>query len=200
MRRRFRCIGRQGAVRYCSRAFPLTTTLVRTYLQGVQYCASTNFVGWAMGNIVKVTDYLEPTAGTQEAIAALVQKALSEVLKSTPFRSSKQSQQLLQYIVDQTLAGHAELLKERVIGAEVFGRPPDYDTNEDPIVRGRAAEVRKRLAQYYVDEGHRCPIRVEISPGSYHATFSDSSKFHAKESGIPEFDPVHHQEPVHLPR
>ncbi|MGO9776897.1 MAG: hypothetical protein ACLQGT_00655 [Terracidiphilus sp.] len=153
-----------------------------------------------MGNTAEIIDSQERTAGSQEVAASQVQKALSDIFKSTSFRTSKQSQQLLQYIVDQTLAGHAELLKERVIGAEVFGRPPDYDTNEDPIVRGRAAEVRKRLAQFYVGEGHQCSIRIEISPGSYHATFSDSSRSLAKESGIPEFDPFHPQEPTHLPR
>ena len=153
-----------------------------------------------MGNTAEIIDSQERTAGAQEVVASQVQKALSDIFKSTSFRTSRQSQQLLQYIVDQTLAGHGELLKERVIGAEVFGRPPDYDTNEDPIVRGRAAEVRKRLAQYYVGEGNRCSIRIELSPGSYHATFSDSSKSLAKEAGIPGFDPVQHQEPVHLPR
>lgn len=153
-----------------------------------------------MENIVKVTDYRERTAGSHEGIAAEVQKALSEIFKSTPFRSSKQSQLLLQYIVDQSLAGHIELLKERIIGAEVFGRPSDYDTNEDPIVRGRAAEVRKRLAQYYMDEGHRCSIRIEISPGSYHASFSESSKSSTKGSEMPEIDSVHAQEPVAVPR
>lgn len=153
-----------------------------------------------MGNIVKVTDYREPEAGSQEAVASQVQEALSEVLKSTPFRSSKQSRELLQYIVDQTLAGHAELLKERIIGAEVFGRPPDYDTNEDPIVRGRAAEVRKRLAQYYMDEGQRSSIRIEISPGAYHASFPDSSKSNAKESGVPKADSVQAQETDSVPQ
>jgi hypothetical protein len=153
-----------------------------------------------MGNTAEIIDSKEPTAGAQEAVATQVQQALSEILKSTPFHTSKQSQQLLQYIVDQTLSGHVELLKERIIGVEVFGRPPDYDTNEDPIVRGRAAEVRKRLAQYYVSEGNRCSIRIEISPGSYHASFYDSSRSHAKESGIPESDPAHHQEPALVPQ
>jgi len=126
-------------------------------------------------------------------------EALSEVFKSTPFRTSKQSQQLLRYIVDQTLAGHAEHLKERVIGAEVFGRPPDYDTNDDPIVRARAAEVRKRLAQYYVGEGSSCSVRIEINPGAYHASFSDSSRSAAKESGISPPDPIHRPEPNVVP-
>ena len=110
--------------------------------------------------------------GAQEALAIEVQKGLDEILRSAPFRASKQSQQLLQYIVTQSLDRHLDRLKERVIGAEVFGRPVDYDTNEDPIVRSRAAEVRKRLAQYYVGEGSGLRTRIEISPGSYHATFS----------------------------
>ena len=108
-----------------------------------------------------------------EISETLVQHALGEILQSVPFRASKQSQQLLRYIVDQTLAGHTELLKERLIGVNVFGRQPDYDTNEDPIVRARAAEVRKRLAQFYVGEGSRSSIRIEISPGSYLASFSE---------------------------
>src|SRR5579872_1618559 len=103
----------------------------------------------------------------------LVQQTLAEIFQSAPFRASKQSQQLLRYIVDQTLSGRSELLKERLIGVSVFGRQPDYDTNEDPIVRARAAEVRKRLAQFYVGEGSRSTIRIEISPGSYLASFSD---------------------------
>ena len=36
--------------------------------------------------------------------------------------------------------------------------------------------MRKRLAQYYVADGKDSRIRIEFSPGSYHATFSDVSK------------------------
>jgi len=107
--------------------------------------------------------------------AVEVQRALAAVLQSTPFHSSKQSQQLLQYIVDQTLAGHFEMLKERIIGASVFGRRPDYDTNDDPIVRSRAAEVRKRLAVYYqIAEEHA--VRISIPSGSFRAVFERLDK------------------------
>jgi len=127
-----------------------------------------------MDNSVETVHHLDrKSKATQGALASEVRKALHEILRSAPFRASKQSQQLLQYIVHQSLDEHLDRLKERVIGAEVFGRPVDYDTNEDPIVRSRAAEVRKRLAQYYVGEGSSLPIRIEISPGSYHATFSE---------------------------
>src|SRR3954451_598034 len=134
-----------------------------------------------MENTAEVVHSHDRVPVQPEALATLVQRAMYEILKRAPFRGSKQSQQLLQYIVDQSLAGHLERLKERIIGAEVFGRRVDYDTNEDPIVRARAAEVRKRLAQYYVGEGIASPIRIEISLGSYHATFSDPGKARLKE-------------------
>ncbi len=103
---------------------------------------------------------------------AEVQQALSEILESAPFRASKQSQALLRYIVSHTLAGRCELLRERVIGVEVFGRKPDYDTGNDPIVRARAAEVRKRLAQYYLSSEHHCTsVRIDVPSGSYKASF-----------------------------
>jgi hypothetical protein len=117
----------------------------------------------------------------QEAMALRVQRSLEEILKSGHFRTSKQSQQLLRYIVSQSLEGHVESLKERVIGVEVFGRPLDYDTNADPIVRSRAAELRKKLAQYYVEEGSDSPIRIKFNPGSYLATFSDVGKLNREE-------------------
>jgi hypothetical protein len=116
---------------------------------------------------------------------ALLEESLDEIFHSSPFRASKQSQQLLRYIVDETLAGHSDLLKERLIGVNVFGRRPDYDTNDDPIVRARAAEVRKRLAQFYLGEGSHSTIRIEISPGSYLASFSEYGTRSAPASVIP---------------
>ena len=132
---------------------------------------------------------------------ALLQEALDEIFHSSPFRASKQSQQLLRYIVDETLAGRSELLKERLIGVNVFGRRPDYDTNEDPIVRARAAEVRKRLAQFYVGEGSHSAVRIEISPGSYLASFSQYATRTASASAnpTPEQSSIEAQRLVSLP-
>ena len=102
--------------------------------------------------------------------AVEVRKTLSAIFQSTPFHSSKQSQELLRYIVDQSLTDHLEMLKERVIGASVFNRRPDYDTNVDPIVRARAAEVRKRLALYYQTAPEEV-VRITIPSGSFRAIF-----------------------------
>ena len=101
----------------------------------------------------------------------LIENTVRIILDSSVFRSSKQCQILLRYIVDQSLACQDDLLRERVIGAAVFGRAPDYDCGNDPVVRARVNEVRKRLAQYY--DGHRndSAVRITIPSGSYRAVF-----------------------------
>jgi len=101
-----------------------------------------------------------------------IQAALQNLLESPGFRSSKQCQLLLRYIVDHTLAGEEDLLREQVIGAKIFGRPAGYNTANDPIVRARVAEVRKRLAQYYVDHRDPSGVSILIPSGSYRAPFS----------------------------
>ena len=76
-------------------------------------------------------------------------RELEAVLASPHFCNSKRYPTLLQYIVENTLAGKLDLLKERTLGVEVFDRPPTYDTNTDTVVRYTAGEVRKRLLLYY---------------------------------------------------
>jgi len=79
---------------------------------------------------------------------AQIEGLLEDILWSAPFRTSRQCQDLFRYIVEHSLAASNGSLRERIIGIEVFGRAPDYDTAEDPVVRLRAADVRKRVAQY----------------------------------------------------
>lgn len=100
-----------------------------------------------------------------------IKHTLDQVLSSPPFRNTQQCQTLLRYIVKHTLAGEDNLLRERVIGSEVFGRRPDYEPGEDPVVRLRVAEVRKRLAQFYQSTTEAPEIHIDIPPGSYRATF-----------------------------
>lgn len=111
-------------------------------------------------------------SSSQEPIPLQIEQALSAILANPAFSASKQSQRLLQYLVDQTLQGHDEMLKERMIGINVFDRNADYNTGDDPIVRVRAADLRKRLAQYYTAEGKDDPIRIEILRGAYHPVFT----------------------------
>lgn len=117
-----------------------------------------------------------------------VREQLRRVLLSPEFRSSKRSQDFLQYVVDRALSGETEQLKERTIGIDVLGRPPSYDPSEDAAVRVKASEVRKRLGLYYAGEGARDAIRIELPPGTYVPEFRYSPAGAAANSH--DHDPV----------
>jgi hypothetical protein len=99
--------------------------------------------------------------------ADAIRNELNRILSSHEFRSSKRSQEFLRYVVENTLSGHHESLKERVIGIDVFGRAPSYDPSEDATVRVKAGEVRKRLGLYYATDGIQDPLRIELPAGTY---------------------------------
>jgi len=107
-----------------------------------------------------------------------IREQLERLLSSQQFRSSKRCQSLLRYVTEQTLAGDAATLKERVLGVEVFGRAADYDTNQDPIVRATAAETRKKLAQYYQEAGRESEYRIDLVAGGYVPEFHKANGLH----------------------
>jgi hypothetical protein len=117
-----------------------------------------------MSRIATTRDAWHPRS-KQDRDAVLFE--LQEVLASPHFCNSRRYPALLQYIVEKTLAGKAELLKERTLGVEVFDRPPSYDTNADTVVRYTAGEVRKRLSLYYHEHGSSSSIRISLPAGSY---------------------------------
>jgi hypothetical protein len=96
-----------------------------------------------------------------------IREQLARILASPQFRSSKHYPALLRYVVEQALEGHSGQLKERTLGVAVFGRAPQSDTNQDPVVRTSAGEVRKRIAQYYHEPGRESEIRIDLPSGSY---------------------------------
>src|ERR1700738_5412484 len=87
--------------------------------------------------------------GDQEVLSseqqALVRRQLDKILTSPAFMGSKRTQDFLRLVVEHTLDGELGSLKERMIGAEMFGRPVSYDTGSDSVVRVRASEARKKL-------------------------------------------------------
>ena len=103
---------------------------------------------------------------TEEETASL-RRHLKEVIEGEAFKGSPRSSQFLTYIIEESIAGHSPALKERIIGLNVFGRPPTYDTGEDAIVRVTASDVRKRLLQHYGRYGATSEFRITLPLGSY---------------------------------
>src|SRR3974390_257288 len=99
--------------------------------------------------------------------SASIREELDRILSSPEFRTSKRSQDFLKYVVEHALTGQADLLKERTIGIEVFGRSTDYDPGEDATVRVRAGQSRKGLGLYYPEQGEPYPVRIKLPLGTY---------------------------------
>ena len=103
---------------------------------------------------------VEPGAGE-------IRAQLERILASRCFEQAARSSSFLRFVVEQTLAGHGERLKGYTIAVEVFGRPADFDAQSDPLVRVEAGRLRRRLIEYYADEGRHDPVRLELPRGSY---------------------------------
>jgi hypothetical protein len=114
----------------------------------------------------------DPTARAPRRTEIVEQ--LDRILKSPAFSKSQRYSAFLRYCVERALDGKSDLLKERSIGVDVFDRRPDYDPGTDHVVRSAAAEVRRRLAQYYQDHAGPSESRIEVLPGSYVPQFSSA--------------------------
>lgn len=124
-------------------------------------------------------------ATTQDSLAARKAAVLAElerILAGPSFRNARRSQEFLRYVVLNALEGRSDLLKERSIGVNVFQRTPDYDTGDDAIVRVKASELRKRLAQFYHEAGPGSDVDIEVPSGSYMPEF----RFHENAAEAPE--------------
>ena len=108
----------------------------------------------------------QPPFSDENKNAAILDQ-LRRIENSHAFCNSARGKEFLSYVVKHGMEGHDDLLKERSIGVNLFHRSPAYVTSDDPIVRVKAAEVRRRLAQYYAEEEKVPQIRIEIPVGAY---------------------------------
>jgi hypothetical protein len=106
----------------------------------------------------------------------LVRRQLERTLASDAFRGSKRSCEFLSHIVERTLNGEPDLLKERLIGVHLYGKNGAYDTGSDSTVRVRANEVRRRLLQYATQLGKDEVLHILLPSGSYVPEFRPTAR------------------------
>src|SRR5579884_3447595 len=102
-----------------------------------------------------------------------VLEELNRILSSPLFARSERLCGFLRFAVEAALRGEAHLVKEYVVGSEVFGRGPAFDPRTDPVVRVEARRLRSRLKTWYEGEGRTSPVVIELPTGSYTAAFRD---------------------------
>jgi hypothetical protein len=80
---------------------------------------------------------------------------------------------LLTYIGEKYFNGEIDKLHEYAIATEVFGRSKStFNAGEDAIVRVEVHRLRKRLKEYYDNEGKDHLIQLSIPSGTYIPVFT----------------------------
>ena len=103
--------------------------------------------------------------------AGEVRAQLARILESPSFLSAPILSRLLRHIVEHTLAGAADELKEYSLGVAVFDRGEAFDPRTDTIVRVQARRLRARLQDYYAAQRQSDAIQIEVPTGGYAAIF-----------------------------
>jgi eukaryotic-like serine/threonine-protein kinase len=112
-----------------------------------------------------------PQAVDPDARGAVVRCELERLLTSPSLRDSDHLKRFLRYIVEHTLAGEGDGLKEYRLGMEVFDRDASFDPKIDPVVRMTARRLRAKLKEHYENGGLGATVRIEVPKGGYAACF-----------------------------
>ena len=94
---------------------------------------------------------------------------LKRLLATPHFTCTGRRGQLLEYLVKHTLSGDADKLSEYGIALDVFRRPPSFDPSIESLVRTEFSRLRRRLKQYYAEDGRNDGIVIDFPPRSYAA-------------------------------
>jgi len=120
---------------------------------------------------------MRPHAGESLGVSAppvalvTIHAELQRILAARTFADSQRLRALLTFLVEQSILGHADQIKESVVAVEVFEREPGFDRRTDSIVRVQVRNLRNKLADYYAEEGRTDPVRIVLPKGRYAPEF-----------------------------
>lgn len=102
---------------------------------------------------------------------------ITRILNSSTFNKSERMRTLLIYLVEQSLHGAPEKLKEYAIGVDVFKKEVSFDPRMDTTVRTEARRLRSKLDEYYRTASEDDVIEIELPKGSYGLLFHTRRRF-----------------------
>lgn len=92
---------------------------------------------------------------------------IMRIARSRQFAKAQQLREILIYVCQRVLTDPDAVIREYDIGCEALGRKPDFNPQEDNIVRVQISQVRKRLEEYFATEGKDEPLSITIPKGAY---------------------------------
>jgi adenylate cyclase len=111
------------------------------------------------------------TSPAAEISVESIRASLEKILASPGFANADRLSRFIRYVVEETLNGQTDKLKESLLGIDVFGRKPTYDPRVDAVVRTEAVKLRARLRDYYESEGREDEVVIDLPKGGYIPAF-----------------------------
>ena len=106
-----------------------------------------------------------------EPTAEEVRRQLDRILASDLFANADRLSRFLRFVVERTLAGEGDQLKEYAVGVGVFDRGEQYDPRVDSIVRVEASRLRTKIDEYYRSANSTDPVVIRLPKGTYTPEF-----------------------------
>src|SRR5262249_32837256 len=100
----------------------------------------------------------------------MIRRQLEHIIESSVFNKSTRLTAFLRFVVEESLAGRGDSLKEQVLASELYGRGSDFDSGNDPVVRVDARRLRDKLREYYT-QLPADPVIIALPKGSYVPVF-----------------------------
>ncbi|HTS30845.1 MAG TPA: hypothetical protein VMH81_33465 [Bryobacteraceae bacterium] len=100
---------------------------------------------------------------------------VQRILCAPQFRKAPKLRRFLQLICDLQFQGRSGEINEYLIATEAFDKGPDFNPAEDSLVRVQARELRRRLHEYYQNEGKSSRFILDVPPGAYQPVFTSAA-------------------------
>jgi TolB-like protein len=103
---------------------------------------------------------------------SLIREQIQKIFLNRAFSVSEILRRFLSYIIQETLAGRSNTIKEYTIAVNVLNKPADFKPQHDAIVRIHAGRLRRALNEYYRRRETRNEIEIAVPKGRYVPVFS----------------------------
>lgn len=107
----------------------------------------------------------------------VVEQQLERIFLHPDFSSSEILRKFLSFVVQETLTGNANCLKEYTIALKVLQKPVNFNPQKNCIVRIHAGRLRRALYHYYNEPGQHDDIIIGIPKGKYVPVFMDRQQW-----------------------
>jgi len=104
-----------------------------------------------------------------------IRDQLERILAAGTFSRSERLARFLRFVVEETLAGRGDSLKEQTLALTLYARQRQSNGDDDPVVRADARRVRDKLREYYAEVPGE-PVIISLPKGSYTPTFEGSGE------------------------